>query len=220
MNPRELVQGVYGITDASLMPGRCLLEKSEQALRAGLRILQYRDKSGDFQRKVEEAHALMDLCRSYGALLVINDDPRLALQVGARAIHVGAQDPDVAAIRRELGPEFLLGVSCYADMSRALEASLAGADYLAFGSVFPSRTKPSAARASLEILHEARSRLDLPVVAIGGIQQDNAKMVVDAGADAIAVISALFGCADVASAYHGLYNCFLDPADPAVPENP
>ncbi len=220
MDARELVRGVYGITDAHVMPGRCLLEKSEEAFRAGLRILQYRDKGSDYRRKVEEARALMDLCRSYGALLVINDDPRLALQVGARAVHVGAGDPGVAAMRRELGPQFLLGVSCYADLSRALEASMAGADYVAFGSVFPSRTKPSAVRASLEILQEAHSRLDVPVVAIGGIQQDNAREVVAAGADAVAVISALFGSGDVASAYLRLHSCFLDPADPDVLENP
>ncbi|MEY2342795.1 thiamine phosphate synthase [Acidithiobacillus sp. IBUN Pt1247-S3] len=196
---RERIHGLYGITDSGLMLGPALLEKAEVALRAGLRLLQYRDKGPDDARRQREAAALLALCEHYDALLVINDDPDLTHRIGAKAIHVGEEDAGIADLRAILGPDVLIGVSCYNDLARADRLAAAGADYLAFGAVYPSPTKPQARHAALSLFTAARP-LELPLVAIGGITQDNVADVAAAGADAAAVISALFGAADVAAA--------------------
>jgi thiamine-phosphate pyrophosphorylase len=140
----------------------------------------------------------MPLCGSYGCTLVVNDDWRLALELEVDAVHVGSEDGDVEEVREAVGPEVILGVSCYADLERAKRLAPL-ADYLAFGSFFPSRTKPAAASATLEVFAPARM-LDRPTVAIGGIDGANAPCVVEAGADAVAVISAVFGEAAMAKA--------------------
>lgn len=208
MRARERITGLYGITDTQLLPGNRLLEQVDIALGAGLRLLQYRDKSQDAERREREAAALLELCQAPDALLVINDDPVLARAVGAPAIHVGEEDPDIAEIRAFLGPEILIGVSCYNDLRRAQNLAAAGADYLAFGAMYASATKPSARSAPLSLFAAARP-LGLPLVAIGGIGQDNVQEVVAAGADAVAVISALFGAPDVAAATRALQAPFL-----------
>lgn len=203
---RERICGLYGITDGRLQ-GEALLETTEIALRAGLRLLQYRDKTQEDGRRRQEAAALLALCRSYDALLVINDDPELTRKIGASAIHVGEEDPGINDLRTLLGPEVLIGVSCYNDLERARRLVAAGADYLAFGSVYPSPTKPKARRADLSLFRAARP-LGLPLVAIGGITQDTMAEVAAAGADAAAVISALFGAGDVAAATQRLQGLF------------
>ena len=209
---RERMFGLYGITDSGLLPGPALLEQAETALRAGLRLLQYRDKSRDDARRQREAAALLALCTQYDALLVINDDHELTRKIGGQAIHVGEDDPAIADLRAALGPQVLIGVSCYDDLARAQRLAAAGADYLAFGAVFPSPTKPSARHAALSLFAAARP-LALPLVAIGGITQDNVAEVAAAGADAAAVISALFGAADVAAATRRLQAPFLRQAE-------
>jgi thiamine-phosphate pyrophosphorylase len=196
------IAGVYGITDSTLMPGDALLCKSEAALRAGLRILQYRDKSDDAARRLREAAALHALCRDYGALFVVNDD-------AAPALHVGREDAPLAELRRHFGGSLCIGVSCYDDLARAERAQAEGADYVAFGAFFPSPSKPDTSRAPLHLLREARRRLQVPVVAIGGIRADNGADLLAAGADALAVISALFGSADVAAAMRRLQALFV-----------
>jgi thiamine-phosphate pyrophosphorylase len=194
---REVVRGLYAITP-DWADTATLLAAVEATLGAGTRLLQYRNKVASPEMKREQLTALISLCERHGCTLVVNDDWRLALELGIRAVHIGGDDGDVQEVRAALGPEVILGVSCYADLERArLVASMA--DYLAFGSVFPSTTKPTAASAALQILGQARS-LGLPVVAIGGIDQGNARSVLEAGADAIAVISGLFGGAAVAEA--------------------
>ncbi|WP_308389739.1 thiamine phosphate synthase [Acidithiobacillus sp. AMEEHan] len=204
---RERIRGLYGITDGRLQ-GEALLETTEIALRAGLRLLQYRDKTLEDARRIQEAAALLALCRAYDALLVINDDPRLTRRVGATAIHVGEEDPGIDDLRAFLGPKVLIGVSCYNDLERARRLAATGADYLAFGAVYPSPTKPKARHADLSLFRAARP-LGLPLVAIGGITQDTMAEVAAAGADAAAVISALFGAADVAAAVQCLQAPFL-----------
>ncbi|MEL5848075.1 MAG: thiamine phosphate synthase [Candidatus Igneacidithiobacillus chanchocoensis] len=204
----ERIHGLYGITDAQLLPGEQLFVRVEEALRAGLRLLQYRDKGIDAARRRAEASALQTLCRDYDALLVINDDALLAHDIGAAGIHVGEDDPDVASLRAYLGADVLIGASCYNDLERARAMVAAGADYVAFGAVYPSLSKPQARRAPLGLFAAAKP-LGVPLVAIGGIGQDTIAEVVAAGADAAAVISALFGAADVAAATRQLQAPFL-----------
>ncbi len=208
LRERGRIQGLYGITDADLLPGKRLLEAVEEALGAGLRLLQYRDKGIDGKRRYREAAALQERCAAHDALLVINDDPLLAKQVGAAAIHVGEEDPAIPELRAFLGPSVLIGVSCYNDLERAAAQARLGADYLAFGAVFPSATKPLARRAPLSLFAEAKP-LGLPLVAIGGIDAGNAAQLRAAGCDAIAVVAALFGAPDVAQATRALQQSFL-----------
>lgn len=137
------------------------------------------------------------LCRPAGIPLIVNDDIDLALAINADGLHLGRGDGDIAAARAKLGKDRLLGASCYDQLELGVAAFNQGADYVALGSAFPSSTKPRAARAPLRLYREAKVRLKLPIVAIGGITPDNAAPLIDAGVDAIAVISALFDAPDI-----------------------
>jgi len=181
----------------------------EQALRGGARLIQYRDKSTDATRRLAQAQALNTLCQHYEAPLIINDDVELAAQAGAAGVHIGKgaagvhigkDDPAFATARARLGKKAIIGVSCYNQIDLALDAEQAGADHVAFGAFFPSPTKPAEIRASIELLREARARLRIPIVAIGGITPENAPPLLKAGADALAVISGVFGQPDIQSA--------------------
>ena len=194
---RERIRGLYLITpDAA--DTDMLHQQVGQALQAGARLLQYRNKTADAARRREQIEALLALCARHDALLVVNDDWQLARSLGATAIHLGRDDGDPALVRREVGESVLIGVSCYADADRARRLA-PSADYVAFGSLFPSRTKPQAPGAALGLLAQARGT-GLPVVGIGGIDATNLEAVFDAGADAAALISAAFGEADIAAA--------------------
>ncbi|WP_440997826.1 thiamine phosphate synthase [Arhodomonas sp. SL1] len=200
MGRAPVIRGVYVITDASLQPADRLVESVGAALRGGARVVQYRDKGDDRERRLGEASAIARECRDAGVPFVVNDDLELAAEAGADGVHIGRDDGGVAEARRVLGAGAVVGVSCYNEFDRALEAEAAGASYVAFGSVFPSRVKPDAPRAPLELFREARRRLTIPVVGIGGINADNAAEVIAAGADAVAVINAVFDADDVAAA--------------------
>jgi thiamine-phosphate pyrophosphorylase len=189
-------RGLYAITDAGLIPDHLLTHAVEQAILGGARLIQYRDKNPDAARRLAQAQALNTLCRRHAIPLIINDDVELAFQVGAAGVHVGQDDPAFAVARARLGDQALIGVSCYDRLDLALEAERAGADHVAFGAMFPSPTKPDEVRASLELLREARAVLTVPIVAIGGITPENAPLLLDAGADALAVISGVFGRPD------------------------
>jgi thiamine-phosphate pyrophosphorylase len=194
---RARIRGLYLITPDCDDTGR-LVRQVEAALGAGARLFQYRNKTAAPARRREQVAELLDRCRASDALLVVNDDWRLAMDLGADALHLGRDDGDVADVRRQVGADILIGVSCYADLDRA--ALLApSADYLAFGAMFVSATKPQAPPAPLAILREAR-RFGLPVVAIGGIDRKTLPAVLASGADAGALISAVFGAADVGRA--------------------
>jgi thiamine-phosphate pyrophosphorylase len=172
-------------------------------------LVQYRNKLADAAIRREQAIRLLALCRAAGVPLVVNDSLELALQVGADGVHIGAEDGEPAAVRAALGPDRLLGVSCYADLIRAKAARAVGADYVAFGALFPSSTKPDAAHAPLELLTRARMELDCPLAGIGGITLDNAATAVRAGADLLAVISDVFAAPDPAArsaAYRPLFS--------------
>ena len=151
----------------------------------------------------EQGRALAALCREAGAAFIVNDDLALALELGADGAHLGADDGDLVEARRRLGQGKLLGASCYNRIELAEAAAQAGVDYLAFGSVFSSGTKPGAVRAPLAIFAEARRSFALPLVAIGGITLQNAPQVFAAGADAVAVISAVFDAGDIAASAAG-----------------
>lgn len=207
MTPAEL-RGLYAITDAAPRPAAELADRVAAALRGGARLVQYRHKGGDAARRLAEARALAQVCARHGAPLIVNDDLQLALQVGAAGVHLGEHDPSIAEARALLGPRAVVGVSCYADLDRARAAAAAGASYVAFGAVFPSPTKPQARRASLELLHEAKRCLPVPVCAIGGITAANAGQAAAAGADLIAVISDLFAAQDVEAAARRLTAAF------------
>jgi thiamine-phosphate pyrophosphorylase len=194
------VRGLYLITpDADRALGT-LAQDVACALRGGAAVVQYRRKTADESARREEACRLASLCRSAGVPFIVNDDVALAKDVSASGVHLGRDDVPLPEAREILGGSALIGLSCYNSLPRALEAEAAGADYVAFGSFFPSPTKPEAVRAGIELLREARARLQVPIVAIGGITPDNAPALVETGADAVAVISGVFGAPDMEAA--------------------
>lgn len=199
--------GVYAITPECRDTGR-LLAMCEAALKGGVAALQYREKTRDVALRHEQASELLGLCRRYTVPLIVNDDLRLADLVGADGVHLGRDDAALHEARIILGPGKLVGVSCYQSLDRARQAQELKADYVAFGSFFASPTKPQASRADIALLSAASREITLPIVAIGGITFDNAAELIDAGADAIAVISALFDAPDVEAAARQLNTLF------------
>lgn len=198
-------RGLYAITDG---PRADLPEAARAALLGGARVLQYRDKTPDSVRRLQESRALAELCAEFDVPLIINDDVELARASGAAGVHLGEDDADVALARAALGADAIIGVSCYDSLQRARAAVEAGADYLAFGAFFPSRTKPHRRQPSLTLLHEAKA-FGLPLVAIGGITPDNGGPLIEAGADFLAAISAVFGASDIhaeARRFDALFN--------------
>ena len=195
---RPAFRGLYAITP-DWSDSRRLLETAEAILAAGCRWLQYRNKASSDCHRQEQAVALRGLTRKYGTQLIVNDDLDLALFCAADGVHLGEDDGELAAARLRLdaaGPGRILGASCYQRLDLAEAAAKAGADYLAFGSFFASPTKPLAKRADPALLAAGKAATGLPVCAIGGITPANAGELVAAGADLLAVISALFDAAD------------------------
>ncbi len=197
---KPLPRGLYAIADTGLLPAENLIEAVAYAIHGGAVMIQYRDKGDDEMRRQYEAADLSNLCRPLGVPLIINDDVELASNIMAKGVHLGKDDADIAAARAKLGASMIIGVSCYNDLQRAIEAEKAGADYVAFGSFFPSPTKPGAVKADVDLLRQARQQLTIPVVAIGGITADNGAQLVAAGADMLAVIHGVFGQPDIAAA--------------------
>ncbi|OYY95077.1 MAG: thiamine-phosphate diphosphorylase [Hydrogenophilales bacterium 28-61-23] len=191
------LRGLYAITPDWTDTPR-LLSVTEAILGAGCRILQYRNKQASNDRRHEQAVALRGLTRKYGARLIVNDDLDLALFCAADGVHLGEDDGQLAAARAGLdaGSGGILGASCYQSLPLALAAARVGADYLAFGSFFASPTKPQAKRATPALIAETKRETGLPVCAIGGITTDNASGLIAAGADLLAVISALYDAPD------------------------
>ncbi len=197
MTPYAL-HGLYAITDSTLMPDdTVLLEQVGAALEGGAAIVQYRDKSDDSAKRLRQATLLRELCDRFERPLLINDDLALAIACKAHGVHLGQTDGSVAAARSQLGADAVVGVTCHDSLELALQARDAGADYVAFGAFFSSKTKPGACPAPLSLLPRAAREVGLPVVAIGGISMDNARQVIAAGADMVAVIHALFATDDI-----------------------
>jgi thiamine-phosphate pyrophosphorylase len=191
-------RGLYLITPDEPDTARLLL-RVLPLLATAPALLQYRNKAAKPARRREQALALLGVCRRANVPLIVNDDVELAHEIGAAGVHLGRDDGDVAAARKTLDAGVLIGVSCYDDLDRAASAAAAGADYLAFGAMFASGTKPQARRAPLSVLRDA-ARFGLPRVAIGGITPDNAGEALAAGADLLAVIGAVFDAADPVAA--------------------
>lgn len=203
-----IFRGIYGLTDDELLPEAKLLPAVEQALQAGIAMLQYRNKSTDHERRQAQASALLTLCRDYSVPLLINDDVDLCARVGADGVHLGQQDCSLAEARRRLGQDAIIGITCHQSLELAQAAQRGGASYVAFGRFFPSVTKPGAPAANPDILDRAKAQLDLPVVAIGGINADNGGSLILAGADMLAVVGGLFGGHDVAHNARNLMSLF------------
>jgi thiamine-phosphate pyrophosphorylase len=202
-----VIAGLYAVTpDVADVPE--LVAMAEAALKGGARLLQYRNKSAAPALRLAQAQGLLAPCRKLQVPLIVNDHLDLALAVGADGVHLGAEDGALATARERLGPARILGASCYDRLELALKAERLGADYVAFGSFFPSGVKPGAVRAPLTLLRDAKRHLSVPVVAIGGITLENAPQAIAAGADSVAVISALFGADDIRAAAHRFSELF------------
>lgn len=203
----QIPRGLYAITPDWNDTAR-LLAATEAILLGGCRIVQYRNKAASPCHRDEQAVALRGLTRRHDALLIVNDDLDLALTAEADGVHLGAEDGDLASARTRLGPDRILGASCYQSTVTADFAARAGADYVAFGSFFPSPTKPHAGRAGLGLIGTTKRSWNGPVCAIGGITQENAPALVAAGADLLAVISAVYNSEDPERASRALSQLF------------
>ncbi len=202
------VKGLYAITpDCADTPD--LLRRARLALAGGARALQYRNKSATAALRLAQASALRELTREFAVPFIVNDDVHLAAQVDADGVHLGTTDNGLIAARAVLGKRKIIGISCYNRLPLARDAVGAGADYVAFGAFFSSSVKPDAAVADVELLHQARAEFAVPLVVIGGITVQNGASLVDAGADALAVISALFDAADVRAAAQDFSKLFI-----------
>lgn len=190
------INGLYAVTPNEL-DTKLLVAKVEAALKGGVRLVQYRNKAAGKTLLLRQATALLAACRTYGVPLVINDHLDLCARIDADGVHLGATDCKPGPVRRLLGKDKLIGVSCYNQFALAQAAELDGADYVAFGACFTSETKPNAVNAPLSLFAQAKQQLAVPVVGIGGINLDNAAQVKTAGADAIAVVSTLFDAKDI-----------------------
>lgn len=196
---RRAIKGLYAITPDELDTVK-LLQQVEQALLGGATILQYRNKLADAELQLEQASALREMTRRFSTTFIVNDDVQLALKVSADGVHLGAEDGDISAARVAMGRDRLIGASCYNRAPLAVEAVRQGADYVAFGAFFQSSVKPGAVAAEVSMLKNVRNELKAPIVAIGGITVENGKQLVAAGADALAVISALWQAPDITQA--------------------
>jgi len=193
-----MIKGLYAVTPDEPNTD-VLLAKVEAALQGGINILQYRNKQANHKLLTQQARAILPLCRQYNVPLIINDSVKLCLSLDADGVHIGADDGNLDEIRARLGPNKILGASCYHRLDLALSAQQADADYVAFGACFASSTKPNAPVASLDLFKLAQAQLHIPAVAIGGITLENAAQAIAAGASAIAVINAIFNAPDIKS---------------------
>jgi thiamine-phosphate pyrophosphorylase len=190
------INGLYAVTPDELNT-ELLCKQVEAALKGGAALLQYRNKAADATLRLRQASALLALCRSFAVPLIINDHLDLCAQIDADGLHLGATDCDLGAARRLLGTDKIIGASCYNQLDLAIKAEAAGSSYVAFGACFSSGTKPNAPVISLNLFTEAKQKIAIPLVAIGGITLENAPSILQAGADAVAVVGALFDAVDI-----------------------
>jgi len=191
-NRKDQLKGLYAITDENLIAEKHFKQIVESALQGGAKIIQYRDKSDDQNKRLHQATELRLLCQQYNSLCIINDDIELAKTIDADGIHLGKNDGSLTRARQVLGRNAIIGISCYNDLNLATEAEKNQADYVAFGAIFPSPTKTDATVSGLDIISQAKQQLSIPVCTIGGITESNIQQVAQHGADMAAVISCLF----------------------------
>lgn len=194
---KKSIHGLYAITDPNLSPAYSVINDVEAALKGGARMIQFRDKTTDWDTQLKLAIELKALCEQYQATFIINDNIELTKASKADGIHLGKNDDSLEIARQQLGENAIIGISCYNSPDRALEMQQRGANYAAFGRFFASKTKPQAPQADLLTLTEAKKVLEIPVVAIGGIDESNATPLIDAGADSVAVIQGVFAQPDI-----------------------
>lgn len=197
MHKVERLKGLYVITDPKLTPSAALIDSVTAALQGGARVVQYRDKSCDTEKRLREARALKALCDQYQATFIVNDDVSLAQASDAHGVHLGLDDTAISAARQQLGPSKIIGGTCHGDVGNAYRAQDDGADYVAFGRFFPSPTKPDAPPANLGDIAPRLQTLDIPAVAIGGITLANAPQLRAAGFAMLAVIADVFDHPDI-----------------------
>ena len=198
-------QGLYAITQTENKSIDTIINEVVLAIKGGVQVVQYRDKNPIDERYL--ALELIKICHQFNVPLLINDNVELAYQVKADGVHIGKEDGAIEEARIRLGVNAIIGISCYNSVVQALEAQWLGATYVAFGRFFPSNSKPLAAPAQLETLREAKLKLNIPIVAIGGVLPENGLQLIDAGADLLAVIGGLFDHEpeQSARAYHQLF---------------
>ncbi|NNF66023.1 MAG: thiamine phosphate synthase [Gammaproteobacteria bacterium] len=210
MSKPALRRGLYAITDSGYIQPHMLGNAVKRAILGGAVMIQYRDKGRNPGRRKREAAQIRDICHDHDVLLIINDDIRLAEDIQADGVHLGRDDWAVETARKSLGDDAIIGASCYNSLGLARRARDESADYVAFGSFFPSQTKSRAERAHTDILTEARDEIDLHLVAIGGILPGNGAGLVRAGADMIAACSGVFNQRDAESAARHYAALFRD----------
>ena len=191
MRDSFIIKGLYAITP-DMADLNTLIQKTQLAIEGGAFMVQYRSKIHDRDVKMQQCAAILRLCREYKIPCIVNDDVDMCRILEADGVHLGEKDDNIADVRRILGEDAIIGSSCYDQLNRAKQAQNEGASYVAFGAMFETLTKPHAPRATLELLREAKSQIQIPVVAIGGITMNNAHDVIETGIDAIAVINSLF----------------------------
>ncbi|MCK9257000.1 MAG: thiamine phosphate synthase [Sulfurospirillaceae bacterium] len=183
------LKGLYALTDERYTPFLELESKVLELLKAGVKVVQLRDKNSKDEELLEKALNIQQICKKYGAIFIINDRVNLAKEIDADGVHIGIEDESLIKTR-ELLPDKIIGVSCYDDLERAILAQNQGASYVAFGSFFPSSTKPDAKKAPLELLKRAKKELKIPICVIGGINETNISLLKDA--DLISIVKAVY----------------------------
>ncbi len=196
----KTLQGLYAITDEKLTPKSTILNQVEKALLAGARVIQLREKSSSDDELEKVATSLQNLCTKHKATFFINDRVQLAKKIGADGIHVGISDQTVKETKAAVGDKMLIGVSCYGDLERAKQAVKDGADYVAFGAFFPSKTKPKADVVSKDVITRARVELDVPICVIGGINRKNINEIINFQPDMYSIVNDIFGSSDIKKA--------------------
>ena len=191
MRDSFIIKGLYAITP-DMADSNSLLLKTQLAIEGGAFMVQYRSKIQDRDVKMQQCAAILRLCREYKIPCIVNDDVDMCRVLEADGVHLGKKDDNIAEVRSILGEDAIIGSSCYDQLNRAKLAQKEGASYVAFGAMFETSTKPNAPRATLELLREAKSQIQIPIVAIGGITMNNAHDVIETGIDAIAVINSLY----------------------------
>ena len=185
----QRIQGLYGITPNNNL-NITLIERA--ITEHQVNILQYRHKTNDNQLKLDEAQQLLDICLTHNTLFIVNDDINLCEKVGADGVHLGQNDTPINTAREQLGEKAIIGISCYNQLQLAFEAESMGANYVSFGALFNSTTKPTASHCPLSVIKIAKEKINLPIVGIGGITFENKKLAFEGGCDAVAMLNGLF----------------------------
>ncbi len=206
------LRGLYVLTDRKLIKTRGMQAEQmvEEAILGGARIVQYRNKQSPLSVRKQEAMGIARICREHRVTFLVNDDIEVAIHTEADGVHLGQTDMPLQQARQELGTGKIIGITCHNDLQLARNAEQHGADYVAFGRFYPSRSKPGAPPASIDTLVRAHQELAIPVCAIGGITINNARNLIDHGADMIAVINEVLGAADIRHAATSLAALFRD----------